>query len=523
MNTKFQNYFSLISFPILVSSLFLLLSINNIVHHEMWRDEIQAWLIARDSSSLTDLFLHNLRYEGHPGLWHLGLFTITKFTQNPIAMQYFHVFISTISIYLFTKYSPFTYLQKFLFSFGYFSFFEYTVISRNYTLGVLLLFLVATLLCFPKSSRKYIEIFLVLGFLANVSAYSFIIANVIVSVLFFEKFIYDRLHIFQCHEEYFMERSKDEKKTTEWIYFWIGLSIFLGLSLASILQILPPSDTGFRTEWYLYFDLDRLGSILKILYKAMVPIPALGFGFWNDYIVGTTAQLILFIPLLYLSILCLIRKPIPLFIYCLGLINILVFSYLKNIGSARHHGHIFILFITCLWIAEYYPKSTLYKGVIQTFSFSFSTQRQLLTSLLVIHVIAGVFAVSMDLKHPFSMTYEASNFLEGYLQHDVLIAGYPDTTTAAFSAYLNQNIYYPNHDRMGSFVIWDNQRTELSQEKILSNVESMMANQNRTHCILALTSPLKQISRYPSLSKLKMFKKSLSEENIYLYLIRTSA
>ncbi|EKD89645.1 MAG: hypothetical protein ACD_33C00018G0001, partial [uncultured bacterium] len=45
--------------------IFLLLGMYNIFHHDMWRDEIQSWLIARDSISIFDLF-RNLRYEAHP-------------------------------------------------------------------------------------------------------------------------------------------------------------------------------------------------------------------------------------------------------------------------------------------------------------------------------------------------------------------------------------------------------------------------------------------------------------------------
>ena len=36
-------------------------------HHEMWCDEIQAWLLARDSANVFELF-RNLKYEGHPSL-----------------------------------------------------------------------------------------------------------------------------------------------------------------------------------------------------------------------------------------------------------------------------------------------------------------------------------------------------------------------------------------------------------------------------------------------------------------------
>ncbi|MEW6113407.1 MAG: hypothetical protein AB1664_14845, partial [Thermodesulfobacteriota bacterium] len=58
--------------PILV---YAIVGLTGIVHHEMWRDELEHWLLARDSTELTDL-VRNLRQEGHPAAWHLILFGV---------------------------------------------------------------------------------------------------------------------------------------------------------------------------------------------------------------------------------------------------------------------------------------------------------------------------------------------------------------------------------------------------------------------------------------------------------------
>ena len=36
--------------------LFVLLGLIGILHHEMWRDELEIWLLARDSGSMRELF-----------------------------------------------------------------------------------------------------------------------------------------------------------------------------------------------------------------------------------------------------------------------------------------------------------------------------------------------------------------------------------------------------------------------------------------------------------------------------------
>ena len=152
--------------------IFFILSFIGILNHEMWRDETQAWLLARDSSNLIDLY-QNLKYEGHPGLWHLCLFLITKFTHNPFFMQFFHILISTASVYIFVKISPFNIIEKTLFTFSYFSLFEYNLISRNYNLALLLVFVFCYL--FTCKNRNYILEFLSLAFLANTNIYGLII------------------------------------------------------------------------------------------------------------------------------------------------------------------------------------------------------------------------------------------------------------------------------------------------------------------------------------------------------------
>src|SRR5450755_2141657 len=69
--------------------------------HAMWRDEMQAWLIVRDSADLPALF-HNLRYEGHPALWYLLLTPLTRLSRDPALMQVLHgtIAVATVAIVL---------------------------------------------------------------------------------------------------------------------------------------------------------------------------------------------------------------------------------------------------------------------------------------------------------------------------------------------------------------------------------------------------------------------------------------
>ena len=130
-------------FAAVLSVIFFALALFGILNHEMWRDEFQAWLVARDADSLYGLY-QNMMYEGNPMLWHILLFTINIFTENFFFMQLLHILISTAFIYIFLRYSTFPQAAKALFVFGYFIIFEYTLISRGYGLGILLAFIVLT-------------------------------------------------------------------------------------------------------------------------------------------------------------------------------------------------------------------------------------------------------------------------------------------------------------------------------------------------------------------------------------------
>src|SRR4030042_3824725 len=104
--------------------------------HEIWRDEAQAFLMAKDSRSIPDL-LHKIKNDVHPPLWHLTLYFLTRWTSSPLAMQITHLLIASAAVFLFARFSPFSRLNKVLFALGYYALFEYSVIARHYALGIL--------------------------------------------------------------------------------------------------------------------------------------------------------------------------------------------------------------------------------------------------------------------------------------------------------------------------------------------------------------------------------------------------
>ncbi|MEO5905603.1 MAG: hypothetical protein ABIQ11_02680, partial [Saprospiraceae bacterium] len=159
--------------PYVITAIFFGLSLLGILKHEMWRDEYQAWMVAADAHSIPQLF-QNLKYEGNPVLWHAFLFIITTFTDNPFGMQIFHILISAGFIFLINRYAPFNLLQKILLTFGYYTFYEYNIISRGYGLGLLLI--VAFCILYAQRQKHILWIAAVLFVLANSTIFGVMLA-----------------------------------------------------------------------------------------------------------------------------------------------------------------------------------------------------------------------------------------------------------------------------------------------------------------------------------------------------------
>jgi hypothetical protein len=166
---------------------YLAVSTALLYFHEPWRDELQCWAIAKESTSFFDL-LFKARYEGHPSAWYAILFLITRFSDSFLLVRICHLLLATAVAFLILFKSPFSKIQKCLLVFGYFFIYEYTALSRNYNLGLLLFFLICILI---KNRKKYWLPICGLLFLAmQANVFSAILAVALFTVLFFEQMLF---------------------------------------------------------------------------------------------------------------------------------------------------------------------------------------------------------------------------------------------------------------------------------------------------------------------------------------------
>lgn len=125
--------------PVHALAVLVLLQLWLIAAHSPWRDELQAYLLVRDSPGLSGLFA-NLHYEGHPGVWYLVLALVRIAVGSARALTAAQVVIALGTTALVWRRAPFADWLKLLILAGYYPLFEYGVIARSYGLGALLLF-----------------------------------------------------------------------------------------------------------------------------------------------------------------------------------------------------------------------------------------------------------------------------------------------------------------------------------------------------------------------------------------------
>ena len=107
----------------IVFLLYIALILFGVFHHEPWRDEAHAWMMARQDSIPT--IIDNAKYEGTPVLWFMMLVPFAKFGFPYQTMNFLHGVIAITFAFLLLKYGKFPSVVKVLMLFSYFFAYEY--------------------------------------------------------------------------------------------------------------------------------------------------------------------------------------------------------------------------------------------------------------------------------------------------------------------------------------------------------------------------------------------------------------
>lgn len=495
--------------PALLTGLFLALAGLVMFHHELWRDEVQGWLLARDSASVPAL-LAAMKYEGHPALWQLLLLPLTRAFASPGAMQVLHLLIAATTVYLFVRWSPFSRAQKTLFCFGYFPFYEYAVISRNY--GLCLLLLTAFGCLYPQRQRRFLPLAVCLALLCHAHALGLILALALLAALGAERLV--------------QPGNSGAEGGTPRAAFYGGCALVLVGALLAVWQLNPPADaaSGWRNEQAqsgtYYASLALAGGYL--------PVPAPTPDFWNhplayDDRFRLPQRTLRVAVVIYTGFVALaLRRHLPALLF-FGLANaaLLAFFQLRFAGAARHHGFFFLVLVVAVWMYRSAQRVPAGAGRPPSPGLWERLFNPSLTLLLALHCAGALVSAVQEIRHPFSQAPAVAAYLRHHGHDRSLLVGHPDyMASAVLAGTTQQKIYYPQVRRWGSYVIWNRQRLGPVEDADVITAARALPREPGQSLVLILDRALDAASPLPTgLTVLAAYHGAVSGENFFLYQI----
>ena len=325
---------------IVTYAFFVIFSIVMFVFHELWYDEIQAYMLAMDAS-WHDLIFDVTHYEGHPPLFSLLL---ALFAKNgvyiDVGLRIVSFFFSLIGAFLVIFKAPFKKWIRCLIPFTYFIFYQYTVICRPYAMMFAAFMLVA---CFYKSrNTKPFRYILSLYLLCMCSSYGLLFAGCFCVVWTVEIII-------ETKGKGFWKRIIIDKR------FWSLWAILLGA--LAIIYLIMPGENAFASNFY--NKTEPLNCLIYTLF--MLPADAMvtdvgffgslqnnAYQFTNLSMVSLSAYLVTILILVTVYFVTYTHKKrrmffLPYFAFC----GFAALGYMCN----HHIGITVLYFVFLMWIS----------------------------------------------------------------------------------------------------------------------------------------------------------------------------
>jgi len=404
---------------LLVLIIYISWVVKELFSHSMWRDELQAWLIGANSSSLKELII-NTRYEGRPPLWHALLWLIAQLTDNPELAKILILVFSIVLVVVVLFYLQINTLISILILSSFLFLGGYTTLLRDYAL-LLLLFMLLVVTLQKNLSSKNIFILGALFALTN-------LFGLIVAASLFSAFL---INVISRKENIF----KDFKTL-------IGLFILASTIIVSMVLINPPPNNQFKPSPIFSLEKNALDLVSR-LNSTFFPIPI----FINNFIV------FVFVITLIIMILIFLIKT-NLFIFTFVFTSLILTSLNYMYGYAYywwHFGMLFLVFLSGL-LAITEDNSKTHNN---------NSKNLLLIFILIPYIAANFWGPGSDIfsPRPYSNAKNVASFLEAECMPGCEIIVNLDYAGTSVSAYLSgKPIFFANSQQYGTFVVWNKDR-----------------------------------------------------------------
>ena len=411
-------------FLVIVMILYIIWGSIIIYFHEPFRDEAQAWLIARDTNIIEMFSLS--KSEGSPMLWHLLVNILTTLGLPYVSINIMHFILNVIAIYFLNKYAPFNKYIKIGITFSHMMAYQYLAIARSYVLIPLLLFIIASI--YKKRHEKTLIYCILLLLLQNVCLYSIPIAIILFVI-------------------YIIEKIKLKQNNFKSTVIFIIVGVFM---ISSILLLINTDHseqlyhTNFPTNFEELFEgvVKALRSISVIVLPFEVLIP----------VKGVTGLIIL-----SLTTMSLWKDKKVLIIFLISTIIIGgIFAFL-NLNITFRHSYIYVaIYLFCLWIKKE-SNNVKYTKVIS---------QSLIIFAMAMQVILLISYSGVEIAYDFSNAVKIKEFIkeQGYEDYKIftfhmpfassILPYFPGKTAFTIEDYAEHTYVIWNKDFSGDKLIF---------------------------------------------------------------------
>ncbi len=483
MDQKNKNWISGVVLLFIAVGCFIL----KFKYHELWKDEWQPWLLARDKS-FPDL-LQFLHLEGHPSLWFTYLKPWALVSniagllpdQQVLLFESAHglLFLVALYILLFRFKMPLAF--RLAMACGFYFFYQYGVVNRGYVLLILLSFLLVDLLKEKGKINGWTVVILFL--LCQTEVYGVFVAGALMLGFLVDFY---------------------QKENT--ISFWKNKSLLLnamaalvGLALF-VLTVYPRSShevVGLNTDEILIDNLAHSiqGNFANAFWIGVIPDTNV-FGYSALDVMAGLLLLGFFVWFFWRD-----KSLLAAFlVYMLGAVLFGTFIYQ---GGVRHWGINFIFFMVLTEM--YYRRNESLPKV----------KMALVATFLLCQLYYNFLAINKDVKHPFSNAYATAQLIKREVPENAIIVAINKFETVPVVAYVGRDIYSLPDGNPFTYYKW--------LDKVYFPIEAELKvfaqYKKRTGLIILSPKPLSK-DRYPNIKIWKSFENyNMKKENYYLYLL----
>lgn len=378
------------------------------LYHEPWRDEAQQWLIARDLNVFG--IFRQMGYEGTPALIHLLVAPLAQLGLPYGSQNALILLLATVAVGVFLYAAPFPRLTRALFAFSFWMTYEYAVKARIYTLGILLLFLVAT--TYPHRFRRPLLYALLVALLANTSLH-FLAAALGLGLAY----------LVECAASRRLDRTAIN-----------AMGVMVAGGAIAALQVLPPPDEMYHVLGFGWYPRS-LPAAVHWMFAA------------NPAAAGPVWPLVTALAFAALAVILHALRERPIVLLAIGTalaLNVALWVS-RLMVPPRHPGIALMILVAGLWMAAGEAPTRRWRRAVHALTASFA-----------LAVAYGAFLFRLEIRTPFSGGPDMGHYIARCVPDDAPLAAYGITPVESVLPYLPRRVLWSaSEGRWGTFVTWD--------------------------------------------------------------------